>query len=307
MELIFREQVQYHPSLERYMYEYKELDKSDPKRSYESMLAKCRKIFADKRQDAIRTEHGLGVIPSGGRSTGKANAATNENDGVCRLWKSTGFCQNQTDKNKPCPYSHPESKRGCDKGKGKGKGKKLKGNGKGKGGSKGGKKGSGKGKKGKNGSKGKGKGKSGKKGGKGGSRRGRANAAAEEKTFTKAEWKAWSLANTSEQAPKATTTIFSMAEGAWCKKHTKSGGCTGCHLIHNPTCAKFAKGVKCDFHDQGKCAFPHREGVKGKGPSKPSSASPVIPKVKAAAKKGTRKSTVAMAVGSEPEAGDDEE
>ena len=98
-----------------------------------------------------------------------------------------------------------------------------------------------------------------------------------------------------------------MAEGAWCKKHTKSGGCNGCHLIHNPTCAKFAKGVKCDFHDQGKCAFPHREGVKGKGPSKPSSASPVIPKVKAAAKKGTRKSTVAMAVGSEPEAGDDEE
>jgi len=48
-------------------------------------------------------------------------------------------------------------------------------------------------------------------------------------------------------------------------------------------------------------------GVRGNGPSKPSSASPVIPKVKAAAKKGIRKSTVAMAVGSEPEAGDDEE
>ena len=79
-------------------------------------------------------------------------------------------------------------------------------------------------------------------------------------------------------------------------------------MIHNPTCAKFANGKECPSHKEGKCCFPHRKDVKGKGPSKPSSASLVAKKAVANhKKKGTcAKGAVVMDIGS-AEGGDDEE
>ena len=41
---------------------------------------------------------------------------------------------------------------------------------------------------------------------------------------------------------------------------------------------KFANNKGCPSFKEGKCCFPHRKDVPGKGPAKPSAASPVVKK-----------------------------
>ena len=98
-------------------------------------------MYDYQRYDALRSEQGLGGTTPGQKTQGRVTALGA--DGVCRVWKQTGYCQKYTEGGK-CSYSHPMNSKGSEK-KGKGKGKKKKGkdkDGKGKG-----KKGKGKGKK----------------------------------------------------------------------------------------------------------------------------------------------------------------
>ena len=110
LELLFRKQMERHPKPTDLFTRYRDLEPNDPKRRYEHLLKHCNDMFKYQRYDVMRDEAGLGSI--GGR-TGKAHAATG-NDGVCRAWQNTSFCQGFKDGGK-CKHSHPENQKGINK------------------------------------------------------------------------------------------------------------------------------------------------------------------------------------------------
>ena len=164
LETLFRRTVENHPIMIKFMDHYKIVPKETGWQRLGYMCYYIDRIRETKAHDKLPNDVGYGETVQRIEKTWHRYPM---NDGICRGWKQRGYCRRKSETHN-CPYSHPMTSKGCEKGKGKrskGKGKKGKGKGTSKG--KKGKQGKGKGNtwirrswKGKS----KGKGKKGKKG-----------------------------------------------------------------------------------------------------------------------------------------------
>jgi hypothetical protein len=240
LEEHFRQQICHHPDLKIYFELYREMAPGDPNKTYASMLQKLERHFELETDEKKRAEMGLSQS-----SKQQRVVAGISNDGICRVWKSTGYCARQTE-HQNCEYAHPKAQKGIDKGKGKGKRK-------GKDQTTGLKPGSGKGK-------GKGKDKG-------------------DRKPSEIIGNSDAVHPVPKPAPKprpgkATLAkkAFSAVAGQWCRSHTRDGKCESpddCGLIHNPTCRHWATQAEdscgCKL-GKNKCPFPHRIDVKSSCP-----------------------------------------
>jgi hypothetical protein len=276
----FRSQIQDHPMFRIYFEWYNnDLEPGDPKRSYRAILIRLEKLFEKEVDDKQRQELGLGVVGRvPGQAGGKAAAGISERDGICNVWKRTGYCARMSEKGH-CEFSHPLNAQGIDKGKGKGKAKKGKG-----------KDGKGKGKDGTKGKDGKGK-----------------NLPRPPRPDVNAEPRPPKKAAASKELNSKI--LFTTLDGQWCKSHTKAGECTDpneCKQVHNATCKHWLNrndGDGCPM-PKGKCAFPHRSDVIAavpKGATKSSDGKLQLPAKKIAAQKAAL--SIHLAEGSDSEHG----
>jgi hypothetical protein len=231
LEEHFRQQICHHPDLRIYFELYRELAPGHPDKTYANMLQKLERHFELETDEKKRAEMGL----SGAQSSKQPRVVAGiSNDGVCRVWKSTGYCARQTE-HQNCEYAHPKAQKGIEKGKGKGKGK------------------------------GKDKDKDGKGGGKG-KKKGKTKDSDVPPVPTAAPKARPGKATLAKKA-------FSAVAGQWCRSHTRDGKCESpndCGLIHNPTCRHWATQAEdscgCKL-GKNKCPFPHRIDVKSSCPN----------------------------------------